>query len=92
MVEGLKCIRLIRYTEQSILSGTYQCTFSYKGDVGLLDALAWILYTVWEVLALYLAAWIAVKHFRELRRPLAGWSMEDCFPVLIKAHVVYFAR
>lgn len=82
-----------RYTvgKQLVLSGTYQCTFAFEGDAGLLDALAWILYTVWEVLALYLAAWIAVKHFRALRRPLAGWTMEDCFPVLIKAHVVYFA-
>jgi hypothetical protein len=82
-----------RYTvgEQLILSDTYQCTYDYKGDAGLLDSLAWILYTVWEVLALYLAVWIVVKHFRALRRPLAGWTMGDCFSVLIKAHVVYFA-
>jgi hypothetical protein len=92
MVKGTECIRLIRHTEQLVLSGTYQCTYVFEGDSGLLDALAWILYMVWEVLALYLAVWIAVKHFRALCRPLAGWTMGDFFPVLIKAHVAYFAR
>ncbi|KAG2122795.1 hypothetical protein DEU56DRAFT_917688 [Suillus clintonianus] len=77
--------------EQLILSGTYQCTYDYEGDTGLLDSMAWLLYTVWEVLALCLAVWIVIKHFRALRRPLAGWSIGDCFTVLIKAHVVYFA-
>ncbi|KAG1887305.1 hypothetical protein F4604DRAFT_1241737 [Suillus subluteus] len=82
-----------RYTvgEQFVLSGTYQCTYDYEGDAGLLDSLAWILYTVWEVLALCLAVWISVKHFRTLRRPLTGWTMGDCFSVLIQAHVIYFA-
>ncbi|KAG2348031.1 hypothetical protein BDR05DRAFT_987337 [Suillus weaverae] len=82
-----------RYTvgKQLILSGTYQCTFDYEGDAGLLDSLAWILYTLWEVLALCLAVWIAVKHFRALRRPLVRWTVGDCFSVLIRAHVVYFA-
>jgi hypothetical protein len=43
--------------------------------------------TVWEVLALCLAVWIVVKHFRRLP---TGWTIEDCFTVLIKAHVFYF--
>lgn len=82
-----------KYTvgEQLILSGTYQCTYDYEGDAGILDALAWILYTVWEVLALCLALWISVKHFRGLRRSMARWTAGDCFSVLIKAHVIYFA-
>ncbi|KAG2369119.1 hypothetical protein BDR07DRAFT_851881 [Suillus spraguei] len=80
-----------RYTvgKQLVLSGTYQCTYDYEGDAGLLDSLAWILYTVWEVLALCLAVWIAIKHFRALRNPLAAWTMGNCFSVLIKAHVAY---
>ncbi|KAG1887370.1 hypothetical protein F4604DRAFT_1900248 [Suillus subluteus] len=82
-----------RYTvgEQLVLSGTYQCTYDYGGDAELLDSLAWILYTVWEALALCLAVWISVKHFRALRLPLTKRTMGDCFSVLMKAHVVYFA-
>ncbi|KAG1737341.1 hypothetical protein EDB19DRAFT_990069 [Suillus lakei] len=53
--------------------------------------IAWILGTVWEVLALCLAAWIAVKHFRELRQHSAGGIIGDCFTVLMKTHVSYFA-
>ncbi|KAG1727264.1 uncharacterized protein EDB91DRAFT_1253956 [Suillus paluster] len=44
-----------------------------------------------EVLALSFAAWVAVKHFRELQRQSAGSAIADCFTVLIKSHVLYFA-
>jgi hypothetical protein len=47
---------------------------------------------VWEVLALSLAVWIAVQHFHELRRHAVGGFIGDCFTVLMKSHVVYFAR
>jgi hypothetical protein len=78
--------------EEVILSGTYQCTTNYKGDFLLLDLITWILGTTWEVIALFLAVWIAVKHFRKLRQHSAGGILDDCFTVLIKTHVVYFAR
>jgi hypothetical protein len=48
--------------------------------------------TAWQILALCLALWKAVKHFRELRRAHTGWAVGDCFTVLIKTHVFYFAR
>ncbi|KAG2103738.1 uncharacterized protein F5147DRAFT_654645 [Suillus discolor] len=37
--------------------------------------------------------WIAVKHFRELRRlgPSTGSTIGDCFTVLIQSHAFYFA-
>jgi hypothetical protein len=59
-----------------------------------LPVMIWWLNTVWEVLALCLSVWIAVKHFRDLRRlgPLTGSTIGDCFRVLIKSHVLYFAR
>ncbi|KAG1905015.1 uncharacterized protein F5891DRAFT_1170574 [Suillus fuscotomentosus] len=60
-------------------------------NIPLLASINWILVTVWEVLALCLAVWIAVKHFRELRQHSAGGIIEDCFMVLMKTHVVYFA-
>ncbi|KAG1742002.1 hypothetical protein EDB19DRAFT_690627 [Suillus lakei] len=77
-------------TGEPVLSNTYQCNRDYGGDAGL-DSTAWILYTAWEVLTLCLVVWIAVKHFRSMHRPLAGWTIGDCFAVLIKTHVAYFA-
>ncbi|KAG2359375.1 hypothetical protein BDR07DRAFT_1415271 [Suillus spraguei] len=42
---------------------------------------AWVLVTVWEVLALCLSVFIAVKHLRDLRRydPSTGSTIGDCF-------------
>ncbi|KAG2060285.1 hypothetical protein BDR06DRAFT_948402 [Suillus hirtellus] len=72
--------------EELILSGTYQCFLS--GNSGYPLSEPWILGIVWELLVLCLAAWIAIKHFRELQRPSPG---RDCFAMLIKTHVYYFA-
>ncbi|KAG1738351.1 uncharacterized protein EDB91DRAFT_1138305 [Suillus paluster] len=77
--------------EELILSGTYQCNYDYEGDAQLLNSMTWILCTVWEVLALCLAVWSAVKHFRELRQSYRGKTINDCFTVVIRTHVVYFA-
>ncbi|KAG1775272.1 hypothetical protein EV702DRAFT_1199587 [Suillus placidus] len=77
--------------EELILSGTYQCSIGFAEGIPLLDAVTWILGTVWEVLALCLAVRIAVKHFRERRQYSAGGIIGDCFTVLIKTHVLYFA-
>ncbi|KAG2097560.1 uncharacterized protein F5147DRAFT_368778 [Suillus discolor] len=79
--------------EEVIFSDTYMCYDRFEGDDQLLVAMVWMLNTVWEVLALCLSVWIAVKHFRELRRlgPLTGSTIGDCFRVLIKYHVLYFA-
>ncbi|KAG1799756.1 uncharacterized protein HD556DRAFT_1439412 [Suillus plorans] len=77
--------------EEVIISGTYQCATDYKGDYLLLDSITWILGTVWEVLALFLAVWIAVKRFRELRRHPGRGIINDCFTVLMKTHLIYFA-
>jgi len=73
-------------SDASVLSGQYIC-LTVTSDI-LLSAITWILGTVWEVLALSLAVWIAIKHFRELP---TGWTIEDCFKVLIRSHVLYFA-
>jgi hypothetical protein len=78
--------------EEYILSGNYVCATTYAGNTILLDSLTWIFGTAWEVLVLFLAAWIAVKHFRALRQHSTGGVIEDCFTVLIKSHVFYFLR
>ncbi|KAG2139738.1 hypothetical protein DEU56DRAFT_912002 [Suillus clintonianus] len=77
--------------KELILSGTYACTIGLADTSQLLFSMTWILGAVWEVLALCLAIWIAVKHFRELRQHSAGGIIGDCFTVLIKSHVLYFA-
>jgi len=75
-----------------VLSGTHQCVA--KGGDPHVIAEAWILNTVWEVLALCLAVWAAAKHFFELQRSSLtgrrGRRIVDCFKILIKAHVLYF--
>ncbi|KAG1798939.1 uncharacterized protein HD556DRAFT_1440002 [Suillus plorans] len=79
--------------EEFILSGKRTCDYGIDGDKQLLFSIVWMLNTVWEVLALCLAVWVAVKHFRELRRlgPSTGSTIGDCFKVLIQSHVLYFA-
>ncbi|KAG2106603.1 uncharacterized protein F5147DRAFT_837831 [Suillus discolor] len=79
--------------EELILSGKYICDYVYGGDNKFFLSMVWMLNTVWEVLALCLSIWVAVKHFRELRRlgPSAGSAIGDCFKVLIQSHVLYFA-
>ncbi|KAG2029462.1 hypothetical protein BDR03DRAFT_694848 [Suillus americanus] len=76
--------------EELILSGMYMCYFGSQGNAQVLASMVWMLNTVWEVLALCLAIWIAVKHFRDLRR-LGSSTIGNCFRVLIKSHVLYFA-
>ncbi|KAG2359085.1 hypothetical protein BDR07DRAFT_1611532 [Suillus spraguei] len=89
---GVATIMLTIYSsgEELILSGIHQCRTSYAGDALLLVSIRWILVTVWEVLTLCLAVWIAIKHFRELRRHSAGRILGDCFAVLMKTHILYF--
>ncbi|KAG2360449.1 hypothetical protein BDR07DRAFT_147327 [Suillus spraguei] len=60
-------------------------------SIPLLDTISWILVTVWEVLALCLAVWVAIKHFEEFRQHSAGGIIGDCFRVLIETHMFYFA-
>ncbi|KAG2109958.1 uncharacterized protein F5147DRAFT_772803 [Suillus discolor] len=80
-------------TDEIILSGMHMCGYVYGGDGRLLHSMVWMLSTVWEVLALCLSGWVALKHFRELRRlgPSTGSTIGDCFRVLIQSHVLYFA-
>lgn len=76
--------------EEFVLTGTHQCV--QRGQVGLLTTMAWTLATIWELLALCLALWVVVKHFRELQRPSRGRrSIGNWFTALIKTHVLYFA-
>ncbi|KAG1844841.1 hypothetical protein DFJ58DRAFT_515981 [Suillus subalutaceus] len=77
--------------EELVLSGIHQCLNVYAGNTQLMVSMTWMLDTVWEVLALCLAVWIAVKHFHELRQHSTTGIIRDCFTVLMQTHVSYFA-
>jgi len=79
-------------SEEYVLSGAHMCNIEIQGDVPLWMELTWVLNTAWEILALCLAVWIAVKHFRESQGPSTRWTVRDTFTVLVKTHVFYFAR
>ncbi|KAG2355207.1 hypothetical protein BDR07DRAFT_558368 [Suillus spraguei] len=75
--------------EELVLDGTYMCNYEYGKNYQLMFLMVWMLITVWEILALCLSVWIAVKHFRDMRRlgpPTGGY----CFGVMMKYHVLYF--
>ncbi|KAG1728552.1 hypothetical protein EDB19DRAFT_1832709 [Suillus lakei] len=68
--------------KELVLSGTYQCID--EGSNRFLMAGPWVFHTVWEVLALSLASWIAFKHFREMKQ----WTIEErLITTLIQTHV-----
>ncbi|KAG1871229.1 hypothetical protein DFJ58DRAFT_910865, partial [Suillus subalutaceus] len=79
------------YFKEVVLSGTYVCNIDYVGDTVLLYTITWILALAWEVLLLCLAVRIAVKRLRELRKHSQRGIFRDCFTVLMKTHVSYFA-
>jgi hypothetical protein len=85
---------IVQTPEEAILSGMHMCYYGFEGDVQFLFSITWMLNTAWEVLALCLSVCVAVKHFRDLRRlgPSTRYTIGDCFRVLIKSHVLYFAR
>ncbi|KAG2041077.1 hypothetical protein BDR03DRAFT_946938 [Suillus americanus] len=45
---------------------------------------------IWEILAFFLAVWIVIQRFREMRRSPTGSTIGDCFKMLIKSHALYF--
>jgi hypothetical protein len=81
-------------SEELILSGTYICNIESDGAGTRMMLVTQVLTTAWEVLALCSSVWIAVKHFHDLRQlgPSTGLAIGGCFRVLMKSHVLYFAR
>jgi hypothetical protein len=83
------CQAQMRAIIEEVDSPSYHCTV--RGGDSRVIAEAWILNTAWEVLALCLAIWIAVKDFLELHKSSTEWWIGDCITMLIKTHVLYFA-
>ncbi|KAG0692414.1 hypothetical protein DFH29DRAFT_506669 [Suillus ampliporus] len=75
---------------ENVFSGIPQCgIYTSTDDVRLHDETL-IPTTVWEILALFLAAWIVIKHFCELRQSPTGSTIRDGFTVLTRSHILYF--
>jgi hypothetical protein len=86
----LMCIRLITLISvELVLSGAHLCSYQDSDKDLFLSQMTWTLFTTWEILALCLAIWIAIKHFCEVSM---GWAVGGCFTILIETHVFYFAR
>lgn len=81
----------IPVAEEVVLSGTYICNIGYVKDTLLLYTITWTLSLALEVLFLFLAVKNAIKHLRELSRHSKRDIIGDCFTLLIKTHVSYFA-
>ncbi|OAX35324.1 hypothetical protein K503DRAFT_374120 [Rhizopogon vinicolor AM-OR11-026] len=75
--------------EEYILSGTHLCGYNFA-DIAFLTLVSWILGIAWEVVVRCFAIRIGIKHFRELPQP-TGWAATDCFMILVRSHVFYFA-
>ncbi|KAG2049023.1 hypothetical protein BDR06DRAFT_1024145 [Suillus hirtellus] len=88
--DGVSTVIATMHKEFDLLDG-YRCSIDFAKVTPPLVSIAWILSIVWEVIALCLTVWIAVKHFRELQRHSAGGIIGDYFMMLMKTHVVYSA-
>ncbi|KAG2060030.1 hypothetical protein BDR06DRAFT_1017493 [Suillus hirtellus] len=75
---------------ENILSGHRRCSENMSAEDIRLNAEITVPTTVWEILALCLAAWIVIKHFRELKKSQAGANIGECFMVLMRGHTLYF--
>ncbi|KAG1784585.1 uncharacterized protein HD556DRAFT_211122 [Suillus plorans] len=71
-----------------VLSGNRMCL-----SLGVADTLnreIFIPTLLWEVIALFLAVRIFIKHIRELQKSRTESTIGDCFTALIRSHVPYF--
>lgn len=73
-----------------VLSGYHVCVVEIAPNGANPGYESLISTAIWEILALFLAVWIVIKHFRELRQSPSGSTIGDCFTVLTKSHVFYF--
>jgi hypothetical protein len=76
--------------EEFVVSGYHICLVQISTAKMNLNHEMVIPTAIWEILALFLAVWIVIKRFHEMRRSPTGSTIGDCFTMLIKSHVLYF--
>ncbi|KAG2117045.1 uncharacterized protein F5147DRAFT_768429 [Suillus discolor] len=77
-------------SQEAVLSGFHTCVTEIDMDMMYLTYESVISTAVWEILVLFLAVWIVIKHFRELRQSPTGSTVGDCLTILIESHTFYF--
>jgi hypothetical protein len=80
-----------RTPEELILSGFHICGASLDAAGIALSREILIPTSIWEILAFFLAVWIVIEHFRELRQLPTGSTTGGFFKVLAQSHALYFA-
>ncbi|KAG1862310.1 hypothetical protein F4604DRAFT_1071414 [Suillus subluteus] len=73
--------------QEVILSDHYICIDSMNMDMTNLTYESVISTAVWEILALFLTAWIVIKHFRQSP---TGSTIGHRFKMLTQSHMFYF--
>ncbi|KIK40699.1 hypothetical protein CY34DRAFT_254205 [Suillus luteus UH-Slu-Lm8-n1] len=76
--------------QEAVVSGYPTCFTEINTVMIDLTYESMISTAVWEILAFFLAVWIVIKHFYELRRRHSGATIEGYFTVLIESHAFYF--
>ncbi|KAG2362050.1 hypothetical protein BDR07DRAFT_1609717 [Suillus spraguei] len=72
--------------EEVVLSGNRMCLSTGSK----LNQELFVPTLVWEIIAIFLAARIVIKHIHELQQSQTGSTIEDYYTVLIRSHVPYF--
>ncbi|KAG2367242.1 hypothetical protein BDR07DRAFT_343229 [Suillus spraguei] len=76
--------------KEFVLSGYHICLVQISKDKMNLNHEMVIPTAMWEILALFLAVWIVIQRFHEMRQSSTGSTIGDCFTMLIKSHALYF--
>ncbi|KAG1867239.1 hypothetical protein DFJ58DRAFT_769103, partial [Suillus subalutaceus] len=78
-------------TQETTLSAGYHiCIIEFDTSMINLDYESLVSTAAWEILNLFLAVWIVIRHFRELRQSTIELTIGDYFRILIESHTFYF--
>ncbi|KAG1805092.1 uncharacterized protein HD556DRAFT_1437255 [Suillus plorans] len=77
-------------SQEAVLSGYHTCITTIDAEMMHLFYESVISTVVWEILVLFLALWIVLKHFRELRQSPTRLNIDHCFTILMESHAPYF--
>ncbi|KIK42935.1 hypothetical protein CY34DRAFT_804340 [Suillus luteus UH-Slu-Lm8-n1] len=75
---------------EAVLSGNRSCFINISPDRIELNNKNLTSTAAWEILVFFLAVWIVIKHFYELRQLPTGPTIGDSFTVLAESHALYF--
>lgn len=76
--------------KEFVLSGYHICLVQINRAKMNLNHEMVIPTAIWEILAFFLAVWIVIQRFYEMRQSSTGSTIGDCFTMLIKSHALYF--